>query len=253
MVEHPVIACYHGPDSSGALQLGAALAAALGEPLVIAVAYAYEPVALSARALPSALDDRRAEAAEHALARARELVGDPDARERIVAAGDVATALTDLAQELDACVLVLGRDLEGHVVRDAISRATCPVAVSPFSVALPRLQPLLRVAVADDGSRPAALAFRAACALVAAARPGGIPETLTVAPGGDAGEELIAAGERFDLIVCGSRGRGRLLAAVLGSVSSALVRGSRCPVLVVPSAVQVSPRGPLGLSTAATD
>jgi nucleotide-binding universal stress UspA family protein len=44
----------------------------------------------------------------------------------------------------------------------------------------------------------------------------------------------IADDERADLLVVGSRGRGPLKAAFLGSVSKSLVGLARCPVLIVP-------------------
>ena len=131
MAEHPVIACYRGPDSAGALQLASTLADALGQPLVLAAAYRYEPVALGASPRPSAADDRRAAAAQDAVERAHELLGaTTEVRQEVVAAQDVATGLADLARDLDACVLVLGRDVTGHVVADVIAKATCPIATA---------------------------------------------------------------------------------------------------------------------------
>lgn len=53
MSKHPIVACYRGLDSADAVALGALLASALHEPLVLAGAYRYEPAGLSARALPS--------------------------------------------------------------------------------------------------------------------------------------------------------------------------------------------------------
>ena len=50
MTEHPVIACYRGLDSADAVGLGAILARALDEPLVLACAYDYEAVGFSAGA-----------------------------------------------------------------------------------------------------------------------------------------------------------------------------------------------------------
>jgi nucleotide-binding universal stress UspA family protein len=44
----------------------------------------------------------------------------------------------------------------------------------------------------------------------------------------------LADDEGADLIVVGSRGRGALKAAFLGSVSNSLIGIARCPVLVVP-------------------
>ncbi len=55
---------------------------------------------------------------------------------------------------------------------------------------------------------------------------------------GEADVELLAAAEHADLLVVGSRGRGAVAGAVLGSVSHACLTRARCPVAVV--------RGPLG-------
>jgi nucleotide-binding universal stress UspA family protein len=44
----------------------------------------------------------------------------------------------------------------------------------------------------------------------------------------------LADEENAELIVVGSRGRGRFKAAFLGSVSNSLVGVARCPVLIVP-------------------
>ena len=44
----------------------------------------------------------------------------------------------------------------------------------------------------------------------------------------------LADDEDAELIVVGSRGRGRFKAAFLGSVSNSLVGVARCPVLIVP-------------------
>jgi nucleotide-binding universal stress UspA family protein len=124
------------------------------------------------------------------------------AHHAVVPAEDVPAALTALARDVGACVLVLGRDLEGRVARAVLDRAPCPVAVSPFTVAV------------------------------------------------GAGAFLVDASEAYDLLVCGSRGRGRVVAALLGSTSGRLVDGAHGPVLVVPPRVRRDAGRPLGLTTA---
>lgn len=51
-------------------------------------------------------------------------------------------------------------------------------------------------------------------------------------------EKILAEAAQLeaDVIVLGSHGHGALHRALLGSVSEGLVRGARCPVLVVPAA-----------------
>lgn len=280
MSEQPVIAGYRGLDSADAVGLGALLARALGAPLLLASAYRYEPAALSARALPAPDNARRAEAAAAALQRAREFAGPGiDVRDAVVPATGTTDALIGLARDRDACMLVLGRDTTGRVTRSLIPRAPCPVAVAPLSVPLPRTAPIGRIGVAFDGSPTAR------CALVAAARLAlaldAELEVLAAAPSaeqaatelhaarlalepsavrftttaliGDPRPRLTAATPELDLIVCGSRGLGRPLAAILGSVSTHLVTHAQCPVVVVPPAVWRSEQGPLGITSAAAN
>lgn len=61
-------------------------------------------------------------------------------------------------------------------------------------------------------------------------------EPHTVATGGGIWPELAEAADRLDadVVVCGTRGRGGLSRAVLGSVSSSLLHHADRPVLVVP-------------------
>jgi nucleotide-binding universal stress UspA family protein len=65
----------------------------------------------------------------------------------------------------------------------------------------------------------------------------GITTHVTVIDGGKAAEAITQAGERLhvDAIVLGSHGRGGAIRSLLGSVSHAVVRRARHPVLVVPS------------------
>ncbi|GAA0251418.1 universal stress protein [Saccharothrix mutabilis subsp. mutabilis] len=61
---------------------------------------------------------------------------------------------------------------------------------------------------------------------------GGVP-VVTRRLRGDPAAELIAAAADADLLVVGSRGRGRLTGLVLGSVSRACLAHAPCPVVVV--------------------
>jgi nucleotide-binding universal stress UspA family protein len=66
---------------------------------------------------------------------------------------------------------------------------------------------------------------------------------------GDPAERLIAASEKVDLLVIGSRGSGPLRAVLAGGVSGRVVRGAHCPVIVVPRGVE-APLGELFGATA---
>jgi nucleotide-binding universal stress UspA family protein len=65
----------------------------------------------------------------------------------------------------------------------------------------------------------------------------GISTHVTVIDGGKAAEAIGQAAERLvvDAIVLASHGRGGAARSLLGSVSHAVVRRARHPVLVVPS------------------
>jgi nucleotide-binding universal stress UspA family protein len=51
---------------------------------------------------------------------------------------------------------------------------------------------------------------------------------------GDVAHALAAASAGLDLLVCGSRGHGPLLSAVLGGVSGRLAHSCACPLIVLP-------------------
>jgi nucleotide-binding universal stress UspA family protein len=57
---------------------------------------------------------------------------------------------------------------------------------------------------------------------------------------GDAARELAGLSRELDLLVLGSRGHGAVRTVLLGSVARAVVRTSRCPVVVVPRGAKVS-------------
>jgi nucleotide-binding universal stress UspA family protein len=70
----------------------------------------------------------------------------------------------------------------------------------------------------------------------------GLPNATRRAVVGLPAERLadLADEEDAELIVVGSRGRGRFKAAFLGSVSNSLVGVARCPVLIVPPGAAVT-------------
>jgi nucleotide-binding universal stress UspA family protein len=65
----------------------------------------------------------------------------------------------------------------------------------------------------------------------------GITTHVTVIDGGRAGDAIVQASERLvvDAVVLASHGKGGALKSLLGSVSHAVVEGSRRPVLIIPS------------------
>jgi nucleotide-binding universal stress UspA family protein len=87
------------------------------------------------------------------------------------------------------------------------------------AVALPDLEQAAR-AVLDEGAERAA-------AIVG--RDGVQPLTAI----GSSAAELVAASKDADIVVTGSRGRGRLLAGLLGSTSYAVTAHAHCPAVVV--------------------
>lgn len=73
-------------------------------------------------------------------------------------------------------------------------------------------------------------------AAVAAIRAAGGPEPTTDRLVGHPAEAILsaAAAGRHDVIVLGNRGRGRVAAALLGSVSTAVASRAKIPVLIIP-------------------
>jgi len=91
---------------------------------------------------------------------------------------------------------------------------------------------------------PEELRLHAAPALAAAAQRAaelGVAWTTEVVAGRPA-DEIVAYADSIgaDAIVVGSRGRGAVAGALLGSVSREVLRESRTPVVVVPSAARVT-------------
>jgi len=62
----------------------------------------------------------------------------------------------------------------------------------------------------------------------------------------DPADFLIAASERLDLLICGSRGYGPQRAVLLGGVSRRVAAEARCPVIVLARGIETGPEGLAG-------
>src|SRR5690625_3073587 len=253
-----------------ALALGVALAAALHEPLTVAVVYPGDdagllPVAQEARWLA----ESRA-TADRKLEMARELVGGRVPATMVaLGPGPASRLLLEhlVTQPPRAIVLgssasaTFGRVSLGSTVERVLDGATCPVVVTPKGYA-GQAALIGPVAVAYDGSAEADRAVELAAGLAAdlgrsvrgvsvadgsvpasqalgvgdVAVHRGVPATGEVLPLRRAVAQVLAAlpGEQPSLLVCGSRGRGPVRRVFLGSVSARVVRTAAYPVVVVP-------------------
>lgn len=248
------------------LRAGAAFARATGAGLTVATAYHYRPVSTSARALPDPVPQARALAL---LDRAAAGLTGLEVTVRAVAATDVREALLDLAAEIDAEAIVLGPDLHGDITRSITAAAERPVLAVPE---LPQGVAAVyrRIGVAYDASVASRFALDAAAVL--ARRTGAALELVSVGPDaghpgdlalqaeqaaarlevdvtvevlfGDPGPRLREAATRYDLLVCGTRRRARVLRAILGSVSSELLALPHCPTLLIPPATRLHDPAP---------
>jgi nucleotide-binding universal stress UspA family protein len=86
----------------------------------------------------------------------------------------------------------------------------------------------------------------------AAAQAGPDVPVIVSGAGGDPAEEILRYATRhpIDLIVVGTHGRTGVSRALLGSVAERVMRGARCPVLVVPAPAGPATPVPSGLRPA---
>jgi nucleotide-binding universal stress UspA family protein len=200
--------------------------------------------------------------------------------EHIVERGHVVDRLSVVADSRNARFIVVGTRgrgaarsaLLGSVSQDLAAGASRPVVVVPAADAdatESRLGPGPVVCGVDgsDGSRAAAHAatrladdLHTALTLVSVRAPGatsderdaGLAVTVLSTPMRDHLERLAISGEpteelaraaaerRAAVLVVGTRGRGSVRSALLGSVSAELPRLADCPVLIVPPAAAES-------------
>jgi nucleotide-binding universal stress UspA family protein len=239
-----ILVGYDGHDAArDALVLGRALAAIEGAELVLAAALEnLDPLATPATAFERA----RAEAEDRLSASARAVLGtDLAFRTRIVGGVSAPRALTEIAEDERADVVVIGsthrggigRVLPGSVGERLLQGAPCAVLVAPRGFAeRPEPFEIRSIGVGYDGRTESTHARDVASAL--ATELGATLTTLTVGEDeGDPGEALAERSRELDLLVVGSRGYGPVRHALEGNVSGKVMRMAASPVLVVPRSV----------------
>jgi nucleotide-binding universal stress UspA family protein len=107
----------------------------------------------------------------------------------------------------------------------------------------PAFAPATSMALHPYGERPQRHPARELHANVVQARAAvhdapDVAETVVV---GDAADHLVEASRHAALLVIGTRGRGPLAGAVLGSVAAKCLRHAECPVVVVPPHARTQP------------
>jgi nucleotide-binding universal stress UspA family protein len=253
------------PEGLDALALAERLAALGPAALVVVAAYPFAP--LSSRLLDGVTD---AASARLALEAASRVIGARHAEMLAVPGSSPGRTLHEVAEERGAGCIVVGsshhgppgRLVLGGVTAEALRRAPCAVAVAPRGWAGgPRT--LTRIGVAVDGSVRDGLAVDVGRRIAGLVDAGADARTIHVEPAfrraggrpsveadvqlqGEAADALAACSRDLDLLILGSRGRGRLAAVVLGSVAARLVGFARCPVLVLPSRQTEGPGDAVG-------
>jgi nucleotide-binding universal stress UspA family protein len=253
----PVVVGVDGrSEGLDALALAERLASLDDEELVVVTAYPYAP--LSSRILDGPTD---AAGAARALDEARRALGRRAAELITVPGSSPGRTLHEVAEARDAAVLVVGssshgptgRLVLGGVTAETLRRAPCAVGVAPRGWA-DGARALHRIGVAVDGSERDNTAVGLATRLAERVGSRAAVHTIHVEPAvprtrgaqrveasvrleGEPADALAAHSAQLDLLVLGSRGRGRVGAVVLGSVAARLIGMARCPVLTLPSRV----------------
>jgi nucleotide-binding universal stress UspA family protein len=164
-VTGPVVA---GAPGAGALALGRRLAETLGAPLIVAVVHPAPFAPGSGRVDAEWIADRH-RAARRVLDEARSFLDGAPAEFRMVASSSAAHGLHDLAEQVGASVIVVGRP--GSTAERLLSGSVCPVAVAPAGYSgPPGAFATIGVAYVDTPDGRAALAEAARLAARAGAR-----------------------------------------------------------------------------------
>ena len=257
-VQKSIVAGIDGsPGSRAAMRVAAELAEALGNRLVLVHAVHDPPTFPYGDARVRELERGRAVRDGERLLESA--AGDVDALTKVVL-GDPATRLDEAAYAHDAELIVVGARghsglaaaLVGSVSQRLASGATCPVLIVPPD-ADKRFTTEANwdgtIVSGYDGSEESRQALRVARRLgdrldlevvpVFVGAIDGRHDAPPVPVGIEMGDPVHELRERANreharLLVVGSRGRGPIRQAFLGSVSAALAASAPCPVLVVP-------------------
>jgi nucleotide-binding universal stress UspA family protein len=260
-----VIVGYDGSvQAQDALALGQDLCEREGGMLMPVCAFPSDPH-LDHRSAVTAPPGVALRAAEEALQQARaQLDGTLLVETRAVQSSSVPRALTELAEDEAADLVVVGSTAGEHRFGDVATRllhgSPCAVAVAPPGYRGRR--GIHRVGVAYDGSPEAELALDAAYRIATLRHAAVTIYSVATAPGSEQARDrltdaalrapaplvpdaellegppvetiTLAAAVAVDVLVMGSRGYGPVRRAVLGSVSAGLVHASAVPVIVTP-------------------
>jgi nucleotide-binding universal stress UspA family protein len=153
---------------------------------------------------------------------------------------------TDEAHEALRTAVALARRAGARVVVVTVAKVEIPYAQSRPGVVIP---PPSTLAELEEEHRAWA---EAAVQTAVRALDGDVPVETHVVVAHDPADVLCRMSDRFDLLVCGSRGYGPLRAVLLGSVSRRVVGEARCPVLVVPRGTESTLEALLAETTGAT-
>lgn len=267
-------------ESTDAVAWASSLARALGADIEAAAVLDYSPLSIDFHPDEASLSQHF----DRVFAAASEAADGFELGQHRLTGSSPARALTELAEELDASLIVvgsthrglLGRVMPGTTADNLLTGAGCPVVVAPRDKSAGATAPIEEIGVGYDGGSEAELALELAAvwakhlkaklrligvvsdpgpliaevvspvayadglrigltkALDAAAATIDGLEVETELATGPPDEVLADATVGLDLLVLGSRGYGPVDRALLGSVSSKVIRNAACPVVVVP-------------------